>query len=222
MMKSRRFGYAALAVLFILLSVIVFAVPSEKTGTFWISYVFTALAFAIQLFICKAAFDKGRTWKSKFLGLPIVYIGVAYLIVQVIALAIFVAAPTLPVWSAVIVCAVIIGVPAICMIAGSAGQSEIERVDARVQQKISFIREMQTDVELLADQETNAEIRAALQQLTERIRFSDPMSDDALEEIEKGLATKATELKTSSDKMTVIHELNMLLAERNKKCKILK
>ncbi|MCD7760830.1 MAG: hypothetical protein LUH16_03525 [Clostridiales bacterium] len=221
-MKSRRFGYAALAILFILLSVIVFAVPSEETSTFWIAYVFTALAFAAQLFIWRAAFNKGSTWKSKFLGLPIVYIGIVYLIAQVIALAIFVAAPTLPAWSAVVACAVIIGVSAVCMIAGSAGQNEIERVDARVQQKTSFIREMQADVELLADQETNAETRAALQQLAEKIRFSDPMSSDALAETEEAIVRKIAELKTATDKVAAVQELNLLLAERNRKCKILK
>ena len=48
------------------------------------------------------------------------------------------------------------------------------------------------------------------------------MSAGALAEIEEAITEKVAELKTTSDKMVVIKELNSLLAERNKKCKILK
>ena len=77
-------------------------------------------------------------------------------------------------------------------------------------------------MELLIDRETDTEIRAALQQLAEKIRFSDPMSDDTLSKIESTIADRVAELKNESDKMAIIHELDLLLAERNKKCKILK
>lgn len=48
------------------------------------------------------------------------------------------------------------------------------------------------------------------------------MSNNTLAEIESTIAAKVTELKTGSDKMSIIQELNLLLAERNKKCKIFK
>lgn len=77
-------------------------------------------------------------------------------------------------------------------------------------------------MELLIDREKDAEIKTALQQFAERIRFSDHMSNNTLAEIESTIAAKVTELKTGSDKMSIIQELNLLLAERNKKCKIFK
>lgn len=65
-------------------------------------------------------------------------------------------------------------------------------------------------------------IKTDLQQLAEKIRFSDPMSDYSLEEIEGKIAAKISELRTESDKIIIIQELNFLITERNKKCKILK
>lgn len=216
-MKNKNSGNAVLGILFVLLSVIVFAIPTVKTGTFWIAYAFTAIAFMAQIAIWKKALGKEDAMKSKFLGLPVVHIGIVYLIVQMTALAVFTAVPALPAWSATVACAVILGISAVCMIAGETGRSEIERVEAKVQKKVFFIKELQADVELLADAETDTGIKAALQQFAEKIRFSDPMSDDALAEIESTIAARVAELKNGSDKMAIIHELDLLLAERNKK-----
>ena len=221
-MKNKNLGYVVLGILLVLVSLIAFVVPTEKTGTFWISYVFTAIAILAQIVIWKNALGKEDTLKSKFLGLPVVHVGIVYLVVQIVAFAVFTAVPVLPIWSAVVACAVILGFSVIFMIAGEAGRGEIERVEAKVQKKVFFIKELQADVELLIDRETDTEIRAALQQLAEKIRFSDPMSDDTLSKIESTIADRVAELKNESDKMAIIHELDLLLAERNKKCKILK
>ena len=222
MKKNSTKGYVILGIIFALISIIAFVVPTMKTATFWIAYVFTAIAIVAQIVIWKNALGKEDTLKSKFLGLPVVHIGIVYLVVQIVAFAVFTVVPVLPIWSAVVACAVILGFSVIFMIAGEAGRGEIERVETKVQKKVFFIKELQADVELLIDRETDTEIRAALQQLAEKIRFSDPMSDDTLSKIESTIADRVAELKNESDKMAIIHELDLLLAERNKKCKILK
>lgn len=219
MMKNKNLGYVVLGILLVLFSVIAFVIPTEKTVTFWIAYVFSAIAIVVQIAIWKNALGKEDALKSKFLGLPVVHVGIVYLVVQIVAFAVFTAVPVLPIWSAIVACAAILGFSVIFMIAGEAGRGEIERVEAKVQKKVFFIKELQTDVELLIDREMDTEIRAALQQLAEKIRFSNPMSDNALAEIESTIAARVTELKTGSDKMAIIHELDLLLAERNKKQK---
>lgn len=222
MKKNSSKGYLILGILFILVSVIAFAVPAAKTAAFWISYGFTVIAFAAQLIIWKAALGRSESLKSKFLGFPVVHIGIVYLIVQVIALAVFLFIPTLPIWSAVVVCAVVAGVSAVCMIASDVGRSEIERVSAKVQEKTFYIKQLQADVELLAGAETDTAAKLALTQLAEKIRYSDPMSDEQVADIEDRIAAKIAEMKSSTDKVKIINELNSLLDERNKKCKLLK
>ena len=222
MKKNSTKGYVILGILFALVSIIAFAVPTAKTATFWIAYVFTAAAFAAQIGIWKTALGKAETLKSKFLGFPVVHIGIVYAVIQVIAFAVFMFVPTLPAWSAIVVCSVIAGISAVCMISADAGRDEIERVEAKVQKKVFYIRELQADIELLADNETNADVKTALTQLAEKIRFSDPMSNEQLADLEDKISTKIEELKTTSSKLEIITELNSLLDERNKKCKILK
>ena len=222
MKKNSTKGYVLLGILFALVSIIAFAVPTAKTATFWIAYVFTAAAFAAQIGIWKTALGKEGTLKSKFLGFPIVHIGIVYAIIQVIAFAVFLFAPTLPTWSAIVVCPIIAGLSAVCMISADAGRNEIERVEAKVQNKVFYVREMQADIELLADNESDAAVKTALTHLAEKIRFSDPMSNEQLADLENKISIKPAELKTASSKLEIITELNSLLDERNKKCKILK
>lgn len=222
MKKNSTKGYVILGILFALISIIAFAVPTVKTATFWITYVFTAAAFAAQIVIWKTALGKGETLKSKFLGFPVVHIGIVYTVIQVIAFAVFMFVPTLPTWSAIVVCSVIAGISAVCMISADVGRDEIERVEAKVQNKVFYVRELQADIELLADSETNANVKTALTQLTEKIRFSDPMSSEQLADLENKISVKAMELKTAANKVEIITELTSLLDERNKKCKILK
>ena len=222
MKKNSTKGYVILGILFVLISIIAFAVPTVKTATFWIAYVFTAAAFAAQIGIWKTALGKEETLKSKFLGFPVVHIGIVYAIIQTVAFAVFLFVPTLPVWSAIVVCSVIAGISTACMISVDAGRNEIERVEAKVQNKVFYIRELQADIELLADNESDAAVKTALAQLAETIRYSDPMSSEQLAGLENKISSKVAELKATASKMEIITELNSLLDERNEKCKILK
>ncbi len=222
MKKNSTKGYVILGILFALVSISAFAVPTVKTTTFWIAYVFTAAAFAAQIIIWKTALGKEETLKSKFLGLPVVHIGIVYAIIQTVAFAVFMFVPTLPAWSAIVTCSAIVGISAVCMISAGAGCNEIDRVEAKVQKKVLYIRKLQADVELLANNETDASVKTVLTQLAEKIRFSDPMSIEQLADLENKISTKVSELKTAANKVEIVNELNSLLDERNKKCKILK
>ena len=222
MKKNSSKGYLILGILFILVSVIAFAVPAAKTAAFWISYAFTVVAFAAQIIIWNAALGRSESLKNKFLGFSVVHIGIVYLVVQIIALIVLLFIPTLPIWSAVVACAVIAGVSAACMIASDVGRGEIERVSAKVQEKTFYIKQLQADVELLAGAETDTATKSALTRLSEKIRYSDPMSSEQLADLENKISSKVAELKTTSNKLEIITELNSLFDERNKKCKILK
>lgn len=222
MKKNTKRVYIILGIAFVLFNVIAFAVPTAKTTTFWIAYAFTIVAFALQIGIWNAAFKVDDTLKSKFLGIPIIYVGIVYLAFQLIAFAVFMAFPVILSWIAVIICALILGISAICLISADAARGEIARVEEKVNSKVFYIRELQVDVEMLAEEEQNPETKMALQKLAEKIRYSDPMSSEVLADLEAKIKEKAAELKTADHKSEIISELDLLLTERNKKAKLLK
>lgn len=85
-----------------------------------------------------------------------------------------------------------------------------------------YIKSLQVDVEMLAFAETNTDTKAALTKLAEKIRFSDPMSNEALADLEAEITAKVKELKTDENKFEIITIIDSLITERNKKAKILK
>ena len=222
MKKNNLMSYLAIGIVFALFNVIAFVIPTDKTATFWTAYAFSVIAFAVQIPLWKIALGKKDSLKSKFLGIPVIHVGITYLIIQLIAFAVFMIFPTLPVWLAVVVCAIILAISALCAIAGQAGANEINRVEEKIKVKRAFIQFLQTDIEMLAESETNAETKTALSKLAEKVRFSDPMSHEMLGELESRISAKVEEMKTAADKKALIGEIEILLIERNKKCKILK
>ena len=222
MKKNKSMAYAILAIVFVLFNVIAFAVPTAKTATFWIAYAFTSIAFASQIAIWKFAFKGADTLKSKFLGIPLISVGITYLIVQIIAFAVFMVLPLTASWIALVVCALILGISAICLIGTETGREEINRVEEKVEKKVFYIKSLQVDVEMLASTETDADTKAALTKLAEKIRFSDPMSNEVLADLEAEITAKVKELKTAENKAEIITILYSLIVERNKKAKLLK
>lgn len=222
MKKNTKRVYIILGITFALFNVIAFAVPTAKTATFWIAYAFTAVAFVLQIGTWNAAFKTDDTLKSKFLGIPIIHIGIVYLAFQLIAFAVFMVFPLISSWIAVIICALILGVSVMCLTGADAARDEIARVEEKVNRKVFYIRELQVDVEMLAEEEQNPETKMALQKLAEKIRYSDPTSSETLVDLETRILEKVTTLKTTDNKLEIITELNSLLTQRNKKAKILK
>ena len=222
MSKNKGMAYAVLGIFFVIFNVIAFAIPTAKTATFWVAYIFTLIAFVMQPFIWKFAFKDTDTLKSKFLGIPLISVGVIYLLVQIVAVAVFMALSFVPSWIAIVVCILILGVSAVCLIGTETGREEINRVEQKVSKKVFYIKSLQIDVEMLAKAEVDADTKIALTNLAEKIRFSDPMSDELLAELEAKIRNKFEELKLAEQKATIINELTLLIEERNKKCKLLK
>lgn len=228
MKKNAKRAYIILGIAFVLFNVIAFAVPTAKTATFWIAYVFTAVAFALQIRTWNTVFKADDILKSKFLGIPIIHVSIVYLSFQLIAFAVFMVFTVIPSWIAVIICAMILGISAICLISADAARDEIARVEEKVNQKVFYIRELQADVELLAEQEQNPETKIALKKLAEKIRYSDPMSHGALQNVENRISEKYNELEFKikannvESALEICKEIDVLFVERNKKCKLLK
>lgn len=217
MKKSKGMACLALGIVFALFSVLAFVIPTEKTAAFWVTYGFTLIAFVAQIGVWRIALGRTDSPKSRFLGLPILFVGIVYLALQLVAFAVFMAEPALPVWAAVVVSSIILAISAGCMIAGEAGKDEAVCIEKKVNSKVFYLKALQVDVDMLAQQEKDEEMRAELRELADAIRMGDPMSDESLADIEEEIVNHIKELKTAADKKGLISDVRSLLMERNKK-----
>lgn len=220
-MKNKT-PYIVIAILFVLFNVTAFMIPTEKTSVFWIGYVFTVIAFAVVGFVWYLTIGKKQDLKSKLFGSSVAYISAVYLAVQFVAFLVFMFVSSAPSWCAVLVCVAILGISAICMITTNASTEMITATENKVAVKRQFIKDLQIEVEMLAETETDAEIKQKLTELAKKIRLSDPISDPSLSELEEELSDKVATIESSSDRAVAIKNAETLLLKRNKKVKALK
>ena len=212
-----------LGVLLILYILIAFLIPFVHTATFWASFVFTLIAFAVVATSIYIAFVKNPDAKSRFYGFPIAKIGAIYGLVQLIAGLIFMAlSQWVPVWAAILVYAIALGAAVIGLISAEAVVSEIRVQDVKLKKDVSLMRSLQSKVNQMSAQSENAEIKA----LADEFRYSDPVSNDAIADAEADLATVVDELQAayvdgdSEAVAKLCRKASALLAERNRLCKL--
>lgn len=225
MNKNTVRGIAALGVLPVLYILIAFLVPFAHTATFWVSFLFTLIAFAVAAASIYIAFVKKPDARSRFYGFPIAKIGILYGIVQLIAgIVIMALAALIPVWAAVLVYAIALGAAVIGLISAEAVVSEIHVQDAKLKKDVSVMRALQSKIHQMAAHSQDAGVKA----LAEEFRYSDPVSSGAIAAAEADLAAAVDELQAalvdgdSEAAAKLCRKASALLAERNRLCKLSK
>ena len=225
--KVRIQGLIILAILFAAFTVIAFAVPFRKGGIFALAYLFTVVAFGVQIYIFRLSFRRGGDVRSKFYSFPIARIGVVYLVVQIIAaLALMALGALVPLWLALIILVVILAAAGAGVIAADVMRNEIERQDVQLQKDVSAMRAMQSKVRLLAGQCGDAKVAADISRLSEDLRYSDPVSSTAIADIEETLSGLIDELQKAVVEQEygaaaeLCRKASLTLAERNRLCKL--
>lgn len=150
--ETIRWGLGLL-VLLILYILVAFLIPFRHTAVFWVSFLFTLVAYGVVGFSLYTAFAKAPDAKSKFYGFPIAKIGVIYGGVQLIVGLIFMALRVwMPVWLAVLLYAIALGAAVIGLISADAVVEEIHVQDGKLKKDVSFMRAQQSRVNQLASQ----------------------------------------------------------------------
>lgn len=229
MKKNAIRWWVVLGVVLVVYNVLAFALPFPKTAVFAVSYLFTMIAILAQIYVIRTAFYRGEGVKSKFYGFPIAKLGVIYLAVQLIAGLVFMALGLIvPVWLSLALYVVLLGVAAAGFVAADAARDEVVRQEVKLEKDVSRMREFQAKGRALVTLNQIPEAARPLEKLAEDLRFSDPVSSEALTEIEDQLAECLAQLQeaVSAQKteqiLSVCQEAERILAERNQLCKLSK
>ena len=228
MKKSNILMYIILGVSMIVFSVLVFTIPSNSGGVFWWGYIFTMIAFLGQIPFTYLAYKNANSLKKAFLGIPTTAVGLVYLIAQVIWGLICIFVPFISVTSAVVVSVVLLGVFIIALCIMMFAKSIVGDIDDKIKTKTFFIKSLLVDVEVLAVKANDIKIKEIINRLIETVKYSDPMSAEALQSVEGRISDKFNELQLAVESNNVenvekhYEAINILFVERNKKCKLLK
>ena len=209
---------------FVIYNIIIFLIPSIKSTTFWVACIFSNLSIIITSLVILGALDE-QGIKKKFNSMPIVYVALTYVILQLIIGMVEIYHPINYRYS-ILINVILLGFCIIGLLIVNAGKKEIERVNEKVEEKVFFIKELQADIETFVDKITDENTKEELNLLVDTIKYSDPMSHSQLSSLENQIVIKVKNLTQTLDNnenvKQICGELQQLFAERNRKAKIYK
>lgn len=237
MKKSFKIYAICWAILLAVFNVICFVTPNTQKiyeteyvkfgGAFWTGYIFITLAFIGQL-ICAFLAFRAENLQKMFYSLSLVTVSYTGLILTIIFGALCMAIPDLPNWVGIIVCLLILAFNAIAVIKASAAAEIVGKTDEKVKAQTAFIKEMTAEAQNLTNRANAPKLKEYCKKVYEALRFSDPISDEQLADIETRIkeefATFTDAVISEDSDLTKSSgtELLNLINERNGKCKSLK
>ena len=226
-MKKRFSVYSVCwALLLALFNIIVFATPNEIggvskfTGGFWIGYGFTVAAFAGQL-VCAFFALKQTENKKLFYHIPLITISYGALITTLVVGAIFMSIPAIPAWIAAVVCSIVLVFSIIAVIKAKSAAEVVSGKDEKIAAKTAFIKELTTRANIVMINTATPELKVEAKRVYEAIRYSDPMSNEKLAEVENELSEKFAEFERNVN-TTAANETIALVNKRAALCKSIK
>lgn len=233
MKKNFKYYLAAWVVLFVIFNVVAFTLSGRVPGTerfdklFWTGYIFIVIAFAVQLGVSFYAFKPERLDKF-FYRIPLLQVSWTGLVLTLVCGAVCMLVPGFPAWLGLILCFVFLCFYAISVIKAVAAGDIVGEIDDKVKEKTLFVKSLTVDAESLMVRAKSEPVKAACKKVYEAVRYSDPMSSDALAEMETQITLrfsafgKAVAADDAEEAKSVGEEVVVLLDDRNKKCKLLK
>lgn len=232
---KKSFGIYSIiwAICLAVFNVIVFVTPNEIDGVskfdglFWVAYAFITVAFLVQLPCAFFAF-KAANLKKFFYNTSLLAVSYGGLVAMLIAGSVFTAIPSFPTYVGIIVCTVILAIQVIGVIKAASAAAIVSGIDEKIERQTSFIKCLTMNAERLASSATSDELCAEAKKVYEAIRYSDPMADSALTDLDSQIerqfsafadAIKKEDCELARETATVFCEL---IEKRNQNCKLLK
>lgn len=220
-------------ILLAMFNLIVFITPSEYGeyskfgGGFWIGYIFITIEFLAQLVTVWIATKDANATKL-FYNIPLIRVSYISLLAMMFVGTLCMVIPNIPNWIGIILCAVVLVIEAIAFLLSQTASTIVEDIDNKIKNKTFFIKLLTLDLDSLKSRATSDEVKREIDKVYQAVRYSDPMSNEALVSIESQLQIKYEALaeSVSNDNLEKVmqysNEFLILLKDRNNKCKLLK
>lgn len=233
-MKKRFKFYAVIwSVLLIVFNIIVFVTPkriignTKYTNAFWIGYLFITLAFIGQLICAYTAFQS-KSKKSFFLRIPLITQSYAAMYSMISLGTIIMVTPFFPYWLGIVTSVMLLGFSTISILRVKLAADIIEDIDEKIKVQTYFIRDLTLNLDGLVMRAKSESTKAEVKKAYETVRYSDPMSNELLYDIEAQITAEYNKLlqaveKNENDNVKyIVEEMIILVGDRNRKIKLLK
>ena len=228
MNNYRNFFISMLLITVGVFNVTAFFVAESYTPNFWSAYGFTMVGFLLLVIYAFIALKNATSMRRAFFGLPVLYVGLVYFICQLVwgMIGILVPDISLPIYTVISV--LLLGVGAVMVVMALIGGQAVQDIDDKVKIKTFFIKSLLAKAEGLPAKCSDTELTGEVKAVIEKIRFSDPMSVEALSELEEKIGEEFDQLQVAVESQSAstakghCAALIRFLDERGRMCKLLK
>lgn len=227
MKKNFKFYAVSWALLFAIFNVLAFAVGFKNNASFWTAYIASVIAMLLQLVCAKISF-KPEKLDRLFLNIPVISITFTGMVASMIIGAVCMVIPSVPVVAVIVIEYLILAFTGISVLKANAAAEIVNEVGEKVKEKTQFIKLTTVDAQNLMNSAKSESVKSACKKVYEALRYSDPMSSEALAHEEAEIADKMAELSSAvaSDNAdlaeSISNEITVFVKARNNKCKALK
>ncbi|MBQ7288450.1 MAG: hypothetical protein IJW78_01865 [Clostridia bacterium] len=187
-----------------------------------IAFVGTVIAIAFVLTL------KVETKEKMFLTVS--QFGTAYIvtILSVILSGVYLFVATVPDFIIYIVAILVYALAVISIIKAKIAVSIVAGIDEKIKVQTFFIKSLTVDAEHLMSTSKTTELKTLAKKVYEAVRYSDPMSNAVLVEVEEKIQNGFSDFENAVEAQdyelasSIAYELLHLVDIRNKKCKLLK
>lgn len=218
--KTSIMTAAIYAIVFAVFNLLVFVIFKTRTPVFWISYVFMCIAFIVQIASIILAFKKPNT-ESVFMGIPLASLSLYYFFAAIFAGAVFMVFQIASVTLAIVVQVLILAIYAVVAILALMARDVVQDINDNVEEKVKAVKTLNVDVDVLIPQVSDPAVKKCLKKLSETVKYSDPMSNDAVAGIEQQIMGSMNALRVyventnNEEAISTCKEIEVLFLQRN-------
>lgn len=223
----KRYNYFAVIWMIAAAAYLLLAFTYSRTPyseVMWISIGFTLVSYGLAFFLMYLVFGKTLSFTKRFLGLPLHLIGVVYAAIQTVASFVFLFSSFSP-RSAFVFQVILLGCCLLIILSTQFVRSHVEHIDWEIEQKRSYLRDLERRVGLLLPIIQDPEIKKYVKTIYDKLKYANPMSPRRAAALESDVSEKIELLEkmAGSDERTKTLELCLkimrLLDERQSLCR---
>lgn len=208
------------AIVFAVFNLLVFVIAKEKNGVFWMSYAFMCLAFVIQIVSMLLALRTLET-ETVFMGIPLASLSLYYFLAAIFVGAVFMFFQNAPFKLALVLQVLVLAVYVIVAILALMSRDVVQDVNDNLKENVEAIKTLTVDVDVFIPQVNDPALKKALKKLSETIKYSDPMSNAAVADIEDQIMQTVNELRINiensrnTEAIQTCKDIEVLFMQRN-------
>ncbi len=220
--KTVGMSLAVFAIAFAIYNLLVFMIFKPEGPVFWMSYAFAVLAFGLQIVGMYLSF-KELSVKAVFFGIPLAQFTLFYLFAELFVSTVFMIFRNINWKLPFVIQIILLAVYGVVAIVTIATRDAAVAVKDNVQKKATTMRLNTVEIEMLMDSAKDPELKSQLRRLSETVRYSDPMTNDFVADLDARIKQEVFELQMHCEDENVpaakesVKRLQHLYVERNKK-----